>query len=145
MKNHRVTLIADKCLDVFSFDENGCNEWGKNTLSQWLETEFRNEAFTKEEQKRLVDGLPITILPKHGVEAFFRKKKDRLCEYTEYAKEKYRESIENKIKGQDISWWTKTENGKENVFWVCNNGEIDGNGQPRRLAGVRPVIFLKIN
>lgn len=75
LKNHRVTLIADKCLDVFSFDENGCNEWGKNTLSQWLETEFRNEAFTKEEQKRLVDGLPITILPKHGVEAFFRKKK----------------------------------------------------------------------
>lgn len=44
-----------------------------------------------------------------------------------------------------ISWWTKTENGKENVFLVCSNGEIDGNGQPRCLAGVRPVIFLKID
>ncbi len=144
VKYGRATLVANKCLDVLAFDENGRNEWGKNTLSQWLETEFKNAAFSKEEQKRLYKGFPIKILPKRGVETFFQKGKDRLCEYTDYVKEKYGDVIGDKLDTPFISWWTDTRTEKENVFRVGSDGEID-EMQPCCFAGVRPVIFLKID
>lgn len=68
--DNAVLLLSDSCLDVKPFSKANSvrtkNDWQKSDLRKWLNESFYNDAFTKEEQDRIinvkysVDGEKLT-------------------------------------------------------------------------------------
>ena len=76
-ENGTYVLLSEKVLDVAPYNEKNVDiKWGDTTLHEYLNTDFLNEYFSKEELNRLVftndeDGDYVTMLSINNILDFF--------------------------------------------------------------------------
>ena len=158
--NKMAILISEYILDVKPLNTAWENtNWPKCSLRRWLNTEFLNTAFTKEEQNALIapfqpEGNDTRVfIPTHeDILNLFRNKTDRQCKYTPYSMKQ--------------GLWTGSESEAEYGHWwsgsifidrdslqcfspiVYASGDFDETGRNALAVdyddiGVRPLIVLR--
>ena len=158
----KALLISRYGLEVKAYNETyGKITWENCTLRAWLNEEFYNDAFTEEEQERIlttrvkaednmVTGTEagnntkdrIFLLSISEAGTYFGSNKARQCFCTEY------------VKGQDIylseynnaCWWWLRSPGQNtsNAACVCDDGTVTADGDNVDLydTAVRPVLWV---
>ncbi len=149
-------LIAEKILDIKAFSSEEDNKWEHSPLKNWLNDAFLKNAFSEQEQERLIEFSPGEKVSLIGFDDYFDLVQPRsLCKakLTDYAKKKWKGT------GTLGFWWTKSANIEipshmlENpyakasdhvyVFHICNVGTLNGYRRCTDDDGVRPIICLK--
>lgn len=161
---HDALLISRFALDCCKYHENRENvTWETSSIRKWLNEVFFNEAFSTEEKgviaKTTVDnpdnemfpskskgGKPtadkVYLLSEAEAKSFFKDRRKRVVELTEYAKVCYAEV------GGDPSkpwWWLRSPGGNQTfAAKVENTGNVSSIGYFVNDADcVRPVIRLE--
>lgn len=131
-------LISVYVLDYHSnsFDIHKEGEWKSGAMYKWLNSDFKNAAFSAEELKQIEE---ITLLDRYQAEKYFKSNSERRCTRTKWAKETYPYKWE-------ITYCSWALSGR-GVFAnydrvVTDSGEIDSWQQSSR--NVRPVIYIKM-
>lgn len=153
-----VRLICDVVLFAMPFDQD-CAIYEKSAVRQYLNGEFLEKAFNKEERAQIIDtdlgGFSDKVyLPAlQDVERYARK--DRIREVTKYAEERGASASEEIDEDAGINcarsgwYWTRTMAGShvsDNHRFACN---ITCRGQAEHTCvwsediGVVPMITLK--
>lgn len=162
IKDGKALLLSTYCIDAHDYDDNSCN-WQYSELKRWLGAEFRNIAFTYNEEKIIasVNNKPssnpisgviggISTTDKIFVLSLEQIRDCQLngdllkSEATPYAKE-------NGVlcdKENKAYWWLRTPGIEENTEVIVNkNGKIIESGSfvylPHR--GVRPALWITID
>jgi len=136
--------------------------WDKSDLRKWLNDEFLNEAFTKEEQQRIIlsilknDPNPVCgtsggdatqdkifCISEEDVKKYFKNDKDRICTPTEpVIKSGFLVKEKNAC-----HWWLRSP-GRTNLMAasVFPNGMVFGFGMAVNWGsiGVRPAMWISI-
>ncbi len=145
-QENQLFLLSEKIIDVKQYEENehGQVKWIDSSLNTWLNNNFFNEAFSKEEKEQIsnLQGEKISILTYDDVEKYLNQSNYLLAEPSEWA-------IENELyynsKTKASSWWIKQGN-------IAASVESDGmiltlinNGAGIAPEGVRPCMWININ
>ena len=169
-------LISKKILDVKAYNDSENNEdenaiWEKCSLRAWLNNDFYSEAFSQEEQSKIVtskvinsvnrrSGKPggndtednVFLLSLEEAEHYFANGQGKNADPTKYVKKSFDDS-----RRTECVWWLRTT-GEYTGWAACvrYNGMIDSMGERANtqaaidqsgteyLYGVRPVIRVKL-
>ena len=169
-------LISKKILDVKAYNDSENNEdenaiWEKCSLRAWLNNDFYSEAFSQEEQSKIVtskvinsvnrrSGKPggndtednVFLLSLEEAEHYFANGQGKYADPTKYVKKSFADS-----RRTEYVWWLRTT-GEYTGWAACvrYNGMIDSMGERANtqaaidqsgteyLYGVRPVIRVKL-
>ena len=127
--------------------------WKTSTLRNWLNTAFLNNAFTKEEQEKILstiiqtnDGTDVYdrvfILSIEDTELFFKSRKDLLqATGTEYAK--MRGLFVSEDNGYS-AWWLVNDYPAMHLFKtsIDTNGNLYNGPRSNEGIGIRPAIWV---
>lgn len=122
--------------------------WSSCQLRNWLNGEFKREAFSEQERERIIDtkidgGIDaIFILNDEEFGKYLLGINSRKCKATGYAKERGA-----KIDNGYCCWWLRTlGNASWSAKYVKTNGIIDASGEYVNIASkaVRPAMWIKI-
>ncbi|MCQ2372705.1 MAG: DUF6273 domain-containing protein [Phascolarctobacterium sp.] len=122
--------------------------WSSCQLRNWLNGEFKREAFSEQERERIIDtkidgGIDaIFILNDEEFGKYLLGINSRKCKATGYAKERGA-----KIDNGYCCWWLRTlGNASWSAKYVKTNGVIDASGEYVNIASkaVRPAMWIKI-
>lgn len=132
-------LLSLRGLDAVEYDHSS-NNWDISELRNWLNNDFKKEAFSAAEQKVL--SGEITILTVEEVNRYFEGTADRLIP-TPYAAGK---GVFVSPEDGATWWWLRTQGATPNMAaFVYNDGTVfaDGTLVSRNNGAVRPVIRVK--
>ena len=161
IRNEEMFLISKYGLDTQKYN-NGFTEitWEDCTLRTWLNDFFFEEAFSSDEQRRIlsVDIGPVnkntngsehesstsdkvSLLSSSEVVKYFPPGSTRQCNPTAYAKE--RGCYENPDSGA-CSWWLRTPGSSKNahVIYETDSSTIYGDRVYNNHKAVRPTIWI---
>lgn len=146
----KALLVSRKQLDCRVFSEDGENtSWETCSLRQWLNKEFLDEAFTAEEQEKIVGDKDkqekIFLLSLDDVTNYFTDDADRVAILTDYASS-YNIEAKDYSSGGKVFWsWLCSPGGSsEKVALVGTYGNLAPMGLPATSLGcVRPAFWLK--
>jgi hypothetical protein len=161
----RALLISQYCLDAHAYNKDFISmTWSECTLRTWLNDTFINEAFSAEEQAKII---PVTItnpdnshygtyggddttnkiylLSLTEVYQYFPDQAGRTAKPTEYAKA--RGAYVNETNGN--AWWWLRSPGVRTIdaCGVRTDGRVSGYGSRdvyRPSGSIRPVFWLSI-
>lgn len=164
-QDNRIMLISEDCLVFHRYhDELVPITWENCSLRDWLNGNFFNAAFTKEDQDRIVEvtnenpehepshtssGRSTTdrvfILSQQEAQDLFSDCPSRKAEPTAYAiaHNKYETPIN--LKGK---WWLRTTSFMlDHVTYVTSEGGVSEQGLEitNTRVGVRPVIWITVD
>lgn len=165
----RLLLISRYGLDGQQYDTSGSKtvSWQTSTLRQWLNGTFYNEAFSSEEQDKIVESFvkadrnsqysdrdpggdvvdKVFLLSTAEAERFFTSDAARKMEVTEYAKTRGVTYCDNKDnQGYGYWWWLRTPGRDEDyAALVFPEGKVDyvGYHYDDTENAVRPAIWIK--
>lgn len=163
--DNTLTLISKNVLDVVPFDITKKSvKWGSSTVRQWLNNEFLNTAFTKEEQAKIVEKEAqtkdnsqygtegekpgpfdkICLFAEAGIKKHFPSNIDRMAKPTPYAKSK---GVACDSTEGSCHWWTRTPGYNQQYACVVNMlGNLNMFGEPAfaDFVGIRPFIWIKL-
>ena len=156
-------LLSKDVIDVQRFDDNGTNYvWGRGSIRNWLNSDFANAAFTKEQRTNEiycemcvtpddpVNGMggdiyseeTVFLLSVADVNKYFPDESSRIAGATSHAIE-----MDRGRQGVYLSWWLRdtSENGCPTC--VTGAGSICGTGGDVMDAGcgVRPAMWVYKN
>ena len=118
------------------------NKWEECDLRQWLNLEFKNEAFSADENAR-IDG-EVTCLTLKQALHYFKDFDERLCRPTDYAIER---GVCLDRKNKTCDWWLQSK-GKayHTAAFVVSFGDASSLGNPvdRADVAVRPAIWVNL-
>lgn len=166
-KEHdRALLLADDILDAHEF---GDGTWESSELKRWLESDFKDAAFSADECG-VLDGSP-TILSVNETDEYLSKDSGyRVAYATDYAMGKYGVTGYAGIPSSQPYWWTyrdgeaflfyRFDQGKEAykaVYEATSEGmRVKAEGAPKPFGvsvnnyctpsciGVRPAVWVKL-
>ena len=163
--DNTLTLISKNVLDVVPFDiTKKPVKWGSSTVRQWLNNEFLNTAFTKEEQAKIVEKEAqtkdnsqygtegekpgpfdkICLFAEAGIKKHFPSNIDRMAKPTPYAKSK---GVACDSTEGNCHWWTRTPGFNQQYACVVDMlGNLNMFGEPAfaDFVGIRPFIWIKL-
>ena len=136
-----VLLISKECLTAKPYNSELKEiQWGNSSLFDWLNTEFKNIAFSEKESNCLISN--ITILSMDEIDEYFPTAESKRVLATEYAKKAGIQVAENGYS----CWWVRGDSISATEYPVLSTGEY---GEPlyvtNAFVGVRPVINIKID
>ena len=136
---NKILAVSQYGLDFQAYDLNGNIDFDSSTLKSWLNNDFKNTAFSNDEQAQIIDD--IRILSHREIIDYFDDRPDRACTPTKYAKD----SGAYIFKDNGSFYWTLTINEEENrPVFVLSDGAINDVGLPTSSKMViRPVITIK--
>ena len=163
LQGNRAMLLSKYCIDtVIFYPERVPMFWGRSDLRTWMNGAFLQEAFTPQEQARILTTVvtnanphgmkgagadthdKIYLLAKTEVLHFFPEQADRVAYPTEYAKSK---GCTVDPKTGSCRWWTRTS-GARNVD-ICGmrlDGRISSYGMQDvdwPTNTMRPVMWIE--
>ena len=161
-KNGMALLISNKIIDNLEFDINGNNKWEESGIRKWLNEDFLNLAFTKEEQERILANSQnegrsgtndkVFFLSMDEFEKYDEKNNDDslykyFCSTTPYACR----GLDNLEKHSlSLSFWHRSiiPNAKDEIKDDYNDMWYGGSKYLRKTTkknGIRPSIWVKYN
>lgn len=140
-------------------DYNHYTGWESSDLYAYLNSTFKNDAFTAAEQQALVpcaeDGALVTLLSGDEMKSAaigFASNADRLCESTDYAKQPratVKETLYLYQKGgkRYSPWWSRTRSSKMNHQQqrVMDEGAKGVVSVGNKDLGVRPAVYVDMS
>lgn len=163
----KMLVISKYALDRRLYNMNPLpTTWAECSLRKWLNQQFLNDAFTKEEQKHIrnmhvspdknprppavektnpgkVTNDKIFCLSIPEVLSYVTGRNAAICKATQYAISQGGNSPRN-----DCYWWTRTPGNTQNtVAMVCPDGKIyySGFNATTRYSFVRPAMWIDLN
>lgn len=154
VQGNKALLLSRKALDSKPYNDTyGKITWEDSTLCHWLNNEFKNSAFTEEEQAAILetkteqDGNDlIFLLSYEEVLKYFPDEQDRICKPTDYvlAMPERTRAIND---GTEFAvwWWLRslTEDGTQ-AFFVNFEGKCFENRVGNTYLSVRPALWLDL-
>ena len=154
VQGNKALLLSCKALDSKPYNETyGKITWEDSTLCHWLNNEFKNAAFTEEEQSAILetkteqDGNDLFFLLSYEeVLKYFPDEQDRICKPTDYvlAMPERTRAIND---GTEFAvwWWLRslTEDGTQ-AFFVNFEGKCFENRVGNTYLSVRPALWLDL-
>ena len=154
-----MVLLSEQIIDYMCFSKNGNNDYEQSDIRKWLNAEFFNIAFSKEEQAQMIevdkeDKVSLLSIDYYTTK-YFPTFNSLKAKYTEYAKNKTK-NIYGKVTTYEYGfWWLKNANTEYSntrepvdpntyVFHICNTGKLNAFMRPENEDGVRPVIRIKL-
>ncbi|MBO5077377.1 MAG: hypothetical protein J5584_07265 [Clostridia bacterium] len=166
-EGNKVWLTSEYALDFKPFTTAVTNNWAVCTLRQWLNDAFINNAFTNEQQNRLLtiqesiknwreteeDPEYLTLEYKvslpglSNIDQLFTTDKDRIATVTDYAEALADKSYENiALKNQIAKWWIANNgNIEDSAYVVSFNGEIEEFLWGNEYRFVRPLVLVALD
>lgn len=146
----KALLVSRRQLDCKVFSEDSDNtSWETCTLRQWLNKEFLDEAFTAEEQEKIVGDKDkqekIFLLSIDDATEYFTDDDDRVAKLTDYALG-YNIEAKDYSSGGKVYWsWLRSPGeSSDKVALVGTFGNLAPKGLPASSLGcVRPAFWLK--
>ena len=158
----KILVISRYGLDTHRFDENYYLGWNKSEMRSWLNSTFLNEAFTAEEQARIVTttvstpsyrGKPggsdvedkIWLLSREEVSSYFTSEGDRKTLPTEYAVARGAYQSD-KLIGAEYCWWWLRSPGLEwsDASIVNSAGVLSISAVKNGIGVVRPAMWVSL-
>lgn len=163
-EDNKILLITDKVIECKQYSESeNKSTWDESSIRTWLNDKFLNEAFTPEEQDKILityvsaDENPrfdvyqgastqdkIFILSINEAEKYFNSPKERLCEPTDYVLAK-RPYISNVDGVNSCHWWLRTHGKFDgSSTYVTSTGytyEL-GDGVTAAQYCIRPAMWI---
>lgn len=165
--DNKILVISDKAIDSKQYHSSYIGTtWEKCSLRRWLNDTFVNEAFTPEEQEKILttnvtgDVNPdyytdagndtedkVFLLSIEEVNRYFNNDSERQCVPTEYAKANG--AFTYKIDGTtNCFWWLRSQGGYSNksASVVNSGGTVDKYGKAVEDNGdcVRPAMWISL-
>ncbi len=167
VSNNKALLITKDAIDCKSYN----NEfeditWENCTLRQWLNNEFINQAFSKEEQNKIVlTNISNPNNPEYGtwggndtqdkifllsideVKKYFKDIEDRECKPTNYAKQQGAWTNHGSRYLGNCRWWLRSPGENQNdAAGVGGDGSIYDSGCYVHdvTYAVRPALFINL-
>lgn len=157
VKEPYVLLLSKNVLEVQPFSETESAAWNDSALRQWLNADFFADAFTKEQQERILLAKRMDAKGNETAERFLALSAEAVDMYlaaddphrlgvcTAYAAAK----SDSVSAGESIAWWLRTPGAEAGCMAVVNaQGETDAVGIPVDSAaavGVRPAFWLHLS
>lgn len=151
-------LLSEQIIDYMCFSEDGDNDFKQSYVRKWLNEEFFDIAFSKEEKAQIaeIDNDKVSLLSiKYYATKYFPNFKSLKAKYTDYAKSKTK-NIYGQVTTYEYGfWWLKNANTEYSctrepvdphiyVFHICNTGKLNAFMLAKNKDGVRPLIKVKI-
>lgn len=165
--DNKMLVISDKAIDCKPYHSSyGNTTWEECSLRRWLNDTFVNEAFTTEEQEKILttnvtaDANPdydtdagndtedkVFLLSIEEANRYFKYDSDRQCVSTEYAKANGAYTYE--IDGaSNCFWWLRSQGGYSNksASVVNSDGTVSkyGNAVDDNRDCVRPAMWISL-
>lgn len=165
--DNKMLVISDKAIDCKPYHSSyGNTTWEECSLRRWLNDTFVNEAFTTEEQEKILttnvtaDANPdydtdagndtedkVFLLSIEEVNRCFNNDSERQCVSTEYAKANGAYTYE--IDGaSNCFWWLRSQGGYSNksASVVNSDGTVSkyGNAVDDNRDCVRPAMWISL-
>lgn len=165
--DNKMLVISDKAIDCKPYHSSyGNTTWEECSLRRWLNDTFVNEAFTTEEQEKILttnvtaDANPdydtdagndtedkVFLLSIEEVNRYFNNDSERQCVSTEYAKANGAYTYE--IDGaSNCFWWLRSQGGYSNksASVVNSDGTVSkyGNAVDDNRDCVRPAMWISL-
>ena len=135
-KDGKTLLLSKYALDCKPFNQSCCNiTWENCDLRKWLNSEFINNAFSKEEQQAIVitknktdfniktEDKIFLLSTEEALE--YLPKKERKCRPTPYAKQHNAWSSNDNF----CLWWLRSlGDDKSSVSYVNDGGDVRNRG-----------------
>ena len=155
--NDGALVISRYGLDCVKYDDqNGYTgwdpaavSWEESSLSQWLNEDFYNRAFSQEEQNRIHTIklykdrnylCKVYLLTQENVENYFPTKASRQCWATDYALKMGAAALDS---NDGCSWWwLRSDEAAAKVPDVDSDGSISTARVNGEKAVVRPVLWI---
>ena len=169
VKNGKALLISRYALDCQPYNEEYKSvTWETCTLRRWLNSSFYNDAFSINEQSKILnvvvtaDANPdystnpgsdtkdkIFLLSIDEVESYFSSDSDRMCAPTQYAiNQGVRDSDEYRVDCKAACYWWLRSPGDDsnNAASVSSSGNVasSGNDVDSSYNGVRPALWINL-
>ena len=163
----KMLVISDKAIDCKPYHSSyGNTTWEECSLRRWLNDTFVNEAFTPEEQEKILttniiaDANPdydtdarndtedkVFLLSIEEANRYFNSDSERRCVPTEYAKANGAFTFE-KDDTSNCFWWLRSQGGYSNksASVVNSNGTVGKYGNAVDYNGdcVRPAMWISL-
>lgn len=165
--DNKMLVISDKTIDCKPYHSSyGNTTWEECSLRRWLNDTFVNEAFTTEEQEKILttnvtaDANPdydtdagndtedkVFLLSIEEANRYFKYDSERQCVSTEYAKANGAYTYE--IDGaSNCFWWLRSQGGYSNksASVVNSDGTVSkyGNAVDDNRDCVRPAMWISL-
>ena len=169
VSNDKALLITKDAIDCKRYNELEDITWEECSLRHWLNNEFINQAFSKEEQNEIIltnisnpnnakQGTnggnntqdKIFLLSIDEAQKYFKDDKDRECKPTNYAKQQGAwiedEDDEEEYVG-NCYWWLRSPGHSQcSATFVYYYGNVDDSGYSvhDNNCAVRPALFINL-
>ena len=150
-----VFLLAKSCLSAQQYHTSDDNviEWKESSLRMWLNDNFINDIFSKEQQSVLIrndDGDLCSLLTLEQFDEFVKNYDYRISHYTAYAHSIAGPFLKEYSDNFPNSWWIRSSSYQSTQFgyWykdVNYEGETNLYASPESTNGVRPCISIAIS
>lgn len=171
-KDDQLLVISRYILDTKKYNETGTRgeeiTWESSTIRKWLNDDFINEAFSDEEQTRIMTiQVKAEINPEYDIDPgndtndkiflpsiedvcnkYFSSNDERICGATKYAIAQGAATYDKYMDGEYVSsvWWLRNPGaGYHDFAEVAYDGFVnkDGVGVLLTAVGVRPMMWIK--
>lgn len=167
--DNKMLAISNKAIDSKPYHSSYCGTtWEECSLRRWLNDTFVNEAFTPEEQEKiLITDVTADVNPDYDTDAgndtkdkvfllsiqevnkYFNNDSERQCVPTEYAKANgaYTNIVIEKNDTPLCGWWLRSSGiQQDNAAVVISYGSIKSAGYSINDASVsvRPVMWISL-
>lgn len=143
-KGNQAFIISKHCIEQKPFNETYSSVvWENCTLRKWLNNDFYNVAFSKEEQNRIISSKLSTdsrntvdkvfLLSEHEAEKYFATDYDRKAYATEH------------VSTSHCYWLLRTTGSASNVAYVNYDGKVGYYENVDRNWWVRPAMWIKLS
>ena len=161
VQNDAALLLSKYCLDYRDYYfEKSSETWLGSGMQKWLGTEFKENAFSPEEESYIVpvhlktrdyteyaSTDEVFLLSVFEVDRYFVEREAKIACATNYASSKY--PYTESPEGDNIlgtSWYTRTKgNGSDLLTFVSGTGKCYGGAPTGELCGVRPAVWVDIS
>lgn len=167
VSNNKALLITKDAIDCKPYNNEMQDiTWEECSLRQWLNNEFINQAFSKEEQNEIIltnisnpnnanrstnggnnTHDKIFLLSIDEAEKYFKGNKDRECKPTNFAKQQGAWTCQINEYLANCCWWLRSP-GYDQDYAACVNGSGDirdgGNSVDGINIAVRPALFINL-
>ncbi|MCR5113376.1 MAG: hypothetical protein K6A63_05510 [Acholeplasmatales bacterium] len=117
----------------------------KDTIIEWLNKNFYNEAFNSYEKEHILNkyGSNVFILSKEEIEKYYSSDNLRKKEITPFALNS-QQLYSNHHRGNTSCYWTSTRGNSNTVYCVEKDGRFDTLADMLPFIGVAPAIIINL-
>ncbi len=166
----KVLVVSKNLLDVVVYFDSGTNNtWDTSACRSWLNTDFANKAFSKEEQECIISTVvkaeksveannlyagkdtldKIFILSRNEMEKYFPQNDSRICFPTQYTETKFnvlKEQGMTSYYGDDVYEYGMRVPGQHDYYMqvVDQDGNFDYIVSDGQYFSIRPAMWLGV-